>query len=187
MTLRFLERRRSVRARLSIRLPFDSAVPAIFRDTASRQRSVPLARRAAVDRRGGQRSRFRCWMAPEGATSRQHLVEHCAKAEDVGPRVGGTALRLFRRHVRGRSRHLVSSVIVAVRRDPGAHLRDAEVEELGRPCARAGCLPVSDRDERCLCRVRLQALLQSAGRLATLLPAPSDPSSGAPSMYSITR
>ena len=46
----------------------------------------------------------------ERLMARRHLVEHGAKAEDVGPRVEAAAFGLLGRHVAGRAIHVPSSV-----------------------------------------------------------------------------
>src|SRR5262249_55111852 len=70
-------------------------------DVGDERRRNDLWRLRACD--GGERVHSR--RAGKRAPAGQHFVEHCTEGEDVGARVEGLALCLFRRHVRGRAGH----------------------------------------------------------------------------------
>jgi hypothetical protein len=82
------------------------------RDVGQRRRLVLLD--------GGQR--FRHGVCRERAAPGQHLVQHAAEREEVGPRVGGVASRLLGRAVAGRAQQHARAL--------PRPFRDPEVEQL---------------------------------------------------------
>ncbi len=88
-------------------------------DAPGRGAGRQLGRRAVVERRAPP------GLHREGAVAGEHLVEHHAEGEDVGPLVLRLAPPLFRRHVGGRP---------ALRAAAGSEdAGEAEVEDLHRP------------------------------------------------------
>ena len=66
----------------------------------------------------------------DGVVPGEELVQHDAHGPEVGALVGAAGLKLFRGHVRHRSRERLLALVL------GAKRRDAEVEHLYRPARR---------------------------------------------------